>query len=47
MNKNPNRIMWEFLGATALAVTMGSANAQTMRKIGDDSTITATGSEQT
>jgi hypothetical protein len=46
MNKNPNRIMWEFLGATALAVTMGSANAQTMRKIGDDSTITATGSEQ-
>lgn len=39
--------MWKFLGATALAVAMSStASAQSMKKIGDDGTITAQGSEQ-
>lgn len=38
--------MWEFLGATALAVAMSPVHAQTMKKIGDSGTITAIGSEQ-
>lgn len=46
MNKKPVRIMWEFMGATALAVAMSSAHAQSMKKIGDDGTITAQGSDQ-
>lgn len=38
--------MWECLGISALAVTMNFASAQDMKKVGDNETITAIGSDQ-